>query len=40
MVAAKPEYADCAAAAEKYGVALRAVQQAAMREFGKANLGF
>lgn len=33
MVAAKPEYADCAAAAEKYGVALRAVQQAAMRAF-------
>jgi pyridinium-3,5-bisthiocarboxylic acid mononucleotide nickel chelatase len=33
MVAAKPEFADCSAAAEKYGVALRDVQAAAMAAF-------
>jgi uncharacterized protein (DUF111 family) len=30
-VTAKPEYEDCAKAAKKHGVALKTVQQAAMR---------
>jgi hypothetical protein len=36
MVAAKPEFADCSAAALKYGVPLRAVQSAAMAAFNNA----
>ena len=36
MVAAKPEFADCSAAAQKYGAPLRAVQSAAMTAFNNA----
>ena len=34
-VAAKPEYEDCAKAAKKHGVALKTVQEAAMRALKK-----